>query len=90
MGRIERLNEYDINRIVRKVLSEQTQPNSEIETCFKKVGLKMPSACMGSDSKEECIDALKEMIFDPFDPITQKAVKALACIVGDKNSPVMY
>ena len=56
MKKVIRLTESDINRIVKKVLNEQTTPMSKIMECLSTSGieLKMPPAC------QSCIDALQK------------------------------
>ena len=46
MKKTIRLTESELISVIKKVISEQTQP--DITECFKKNGLKQPASCMAS------------------------------------------
>jgi len=63
-----RLTESDLNRIVRRVISEQEQTDILVK-CFEDNGVSQPSACRmdpTSDREfklEECLAAVGKMVF---------------------------
>jgi hypothetical protein len=83
-----RLNESDIDRIVNRVLSEQTAPK-ELSDCCKSAGITVPMACTAGDPGK-CIEALLEMASKDPMGMGMKAITAMNCIKDKKLSPVQY
>ena len=76
-----RLNESDIDRIVNKVLSEQTD-TKELSDCCTSAGITVPMACTAATAGDprKCIEALLAMAQKDPMGVGMKVITAMNCI----------
>ena len=78
MKRIVRLNENDLQRIVRRVLREQDEAMGGIKDCFEGAKFSVPAVCKAADTQDKCLKALQEMVMQS--PV--EIGNAIACVMS--------
>lgn len=85
MKRVIKLTESDLNRIVRRVIKEQTQPN--LTDCLKGIS-NVPQSCKGTDAGQ-CIKDIGRMIYTGGPELAIQLADAIKCL-KTKIGPQKY
>ena len=81
-----KLTESDLVSLIKRVISEQTQP--DLTECFKKNGIKPPASCIQSPAADKkmdvsrCLSELGSMVVNIG---TEKVFAAVECIKKKTN-----